>query len=70
MPKKTEPPRAVFVGAVVHRQSTAGCQASIVTRVYPDSVDMNCFGPPGAVPHVRPPHGTTRGGWHWPEEDS
>jgi hypothetical protein len=67
MPKKSAPPKP-FVGAIVHRQSTAGCQAAIVTRVYPDSVDLNGFGPTGAVPFVRLPEGTEPGCWHFPEE--
>ena len=67
MPKKNLP-RAPFVGAIVHRQSAAGCQAAIITRVYPDSADINGFGPTGAVPFVRLPQGTEPGCWHFPEE--
>ncbi|MFD2421665.1 hypothetical protein [Amycolatopsis pigmentata] len=63
--------RTPFVAAIVHRQSAAGCQAAIVTRVNSDgSVDLNGFGPTGAVPFVRLPEGTEPGHWHWPEEVS
>ncbi|TCO57129.1 hypothetical protein [Actinocrispum wychmicini] len=55
------------VAAIVHRTTTAGCQAAIVTRVNTDgSVDLVCFGPTGAVPHVRLPEGDEKGAWHWP----
>lgn len=56
-----------FVGAIVHRKWPVGCAPGIVTAVHPDgSVDMNCFGPTGAVPHIRLPQGDQAGAWHYP----
>lgn len=62
--------RKPFVGAIVHRKMPVGCVAAIVTAVGVDgSVDLNCFGPTGAVPYIRLPHGEQPGAWHWPKED-
>ena len=60
----------LFIGAIVHRRIPSGCVPGIVTAVHAgEAVDVNCFGPTGAVPHIRLPHGDGRGEWHWPQED-
>jgi hypothetical protein len=67
MPEKDPSPR---VAAIVHRRTSTGCEAAIVTYVWPDgTVNLAAFSLHGeARPHLRLPQGDEDGAWHWPEE--
>ncbi len=63
--------RKPTVGARVHRNSGNGCEAAIVTYVWPDDtvnlVAFSMYGDPR--PQLRLPCGEETGAWHWPEEE-
>lgn len=63
------PQRKPFVGASVHRNNGTGCEAALVTYVWPDdTVNLVAFTMYGdARPHLRLPCGDEVGAWHWIE---
>ena len=59
-----------FVGRNVHRRTANGCEAAIVTYLWPDgTVNLVAFSMYGeGRPHLRLPEGDEVGAWHWPSE--
>lgn len=59
------------VGAIVHRRTRNGCEAAIVTYVWPNGtanlVSFSMYG--DAQPRLRLPCGDEDGAWHWPEDE-
>lgn len=63
------PQRKPFVGALVHRNNGTGCEAALITYVWPDdTVNLVAFSMHGdARPQMKLPHGDETGAWHWIE---